>query len=533
MTDKEVTELPDNPAQLKNVIRQKLAEIRQLEHHLGLALQSKYGPRSERIDPAQRSLFELDEPEASQDEDEPATSPSKRRPGHGRRRLPKDLPRKRQEHDLEESEKACPCCGKQRKRIGFDVSERLEWKPAELHVIEHARAKYACADCEENVSVAARVAEPIPRGMGAPGLYAGITVGKYGDHLPLYRMEEILSRSGFSVSRSTQCDWMRQLADLSRPIVDRMADLIRGGDIIWTDDTTVPVLDPSQNKTKTGRFWVYIGDAEHRYAVFDYTPNRQRAGPETWLGDWRGYLQADAYPGYDRLCASDLVTEVACWAHARRKFHEARDSARAAANAALSRIGQLYRLEKRALENTPEQRLQMRQRYANETLKSLRNWFDEQLPLHLPKSPMGSALRYAISNWEALHQYTTDGRLSIDNNLSERTIRCVAIGRKNWMFAGSDQGGRTAAVHFSLVATCKLIGLDPFRYLHMLYSELPKITDPAHIDRLLPDRYLAEALISHETSSGRSFGGQCSVAVDVMAPISKHEHRYPKISLNR
>ncbi|MEM7505052.1 MAG: IS66 family transposase, partial [Pseudomonadota bacterium] len=426
MTDKDVTELPDDPAQLKNVIRQKLAEIRQLEHNLGLALKSQYGPRRERFDAAQSTLFDLGEtPDPTSAEEAPAESATKRRKGHGRRRLPQDLPRQRVEHDLPEAEKACPCCGKRRHRIGFDISERLEWKPAEQYVIEHARAKYACPECEENVSVAARFDEPIPRGLGAPGLYAGITVGKYGDHLPLYRLEEILSRGGMTISRSTQCDWMRDLAELSQPVVDRMAERIRQGEIIWTDDTTVPVLDRTQSKTKTGRFWVYIGDRDHRYAVFDYTPNRQRAGPETWLAGWQGYLQADAYVGYNRLVAGDGVTEVACWAHARRKFHEARDSARAAAGAALSRIGQLYRFEKRVGEDDPQARYEQRQKYAKPTLHKFRKWLDGQLPQHLPKSPLGVAMRYTLSNWQALNEYIENGRLTIDNNLSERTIRCV------------------------------------------------------------------------------------------------------------
>jgi transposase len=284
MTDTDVESLPDDAAQLKSMMKRLIREHQldkeQLEHRLAMLLRSKYGPRSEKLDPDQLDLFDLGREDVQDACDEPADDEGKlppKRLGHGRRRLPADLPRTRVEHELPEGDRLCPCCGKTRKRIGWETSEQVEYEPAKLYVIEHARAKYACDACEENVVTSPKPAQPIDKGLAAPGLLAAIAVGKYGDHLPLYRMEEILSRSGLSVSRSTQCDWMRRIAELVEPVVSQMKSEILASRVIWTDDTTVPVLDPTQSKTKTGRMWVYIGDLRHRYAVFDYTPDRKGA----------------------------------------------------------------------------------------------------------------------------------------------------------------------------------------------------------------------------------------------------------------
>ena len=516
MTDTDVESLPDNPAELKSVIKQLAREVReqqlrqeQLEHRMAQLLKSKYGPRSERLDPDQKTLFELGsddvasgEPTAIDEQLSGESSQSMRpRTGHGRRRLPTDLPRERIEHVLPVEQLACPCCGKERTCIGWEMSEQVEYEPAKLFVIEHARAKYACRACEEQVVTAPKPAQPIDKGLAGPGLLAAIAVGKYGDHLPLYRMEEILNRSGLSISRSTQCDWMRRVAELFDPIVARMKQEVLASRIIWTDDTTVPVLDANREQTKTGRMWVYIGDVRHRYAVFDYTPDRKGARPREFLGGYEGYLQADAYSGYDELCDRGPVTEVACWAHARRKFHEAKDSARVGASHALNVIGQLYGLERKASKLDAARCRELRQKHATEQLGKFKHWLDEQSQSITPKSPLGAAIRYSRNHWTALCRYLEDGELSIDNNLSERTLRCVAVGRKNWMFLGNDRGGRTAATLMSLIASCKLLGVDPYRYLRSLLRELPSSSSD-EIDHLLPDHWLAAnpqaKLIDHD-----------------------------------
>ena len=498
MTDKDVDTLPDDPAQLKamlkSVINDSNFEIDRLKYRLALLQKSRYGPRRERHADDHPTLFDLgseDVPEGDVaiDESPAEDRPAKRR-GHGRRKLPADLPRQRIEHELSEGERACPCCGERRQRIGWTTSTQVEYEPAKLYVIEHARAKYACHACEEQATVAEKPPQPIDKGLAAPGLLAAVAVGKYGDHLPLYRMEEILGRSGLTIGRSTQADWMRRLADLVEPLVARMGDLIRSGKIIWTDDTTIPVLDPARDATKTARMWVYIGDLRRRYAVFEYTPDRTGRRPREFLQDWRGYLQADAFSGYDALYVQDGVTEVACWAHARRKFFEAEQAAPVGSKQALKMIGGLYETERRAARVDDPSRLRIRRDEAAPRLAELRAWLDLQADLVLPKSPLGQAIRYALNHWDALCRYTEHAELSIDNNLSERTLRCVAIGRKNWMFAGSDRGGRTAAVLMSRIASCKLLNVDPYRYLRDVFARLPSAR-PGQLDSFLPDRWLA------------------------------------------
>jgi transposase len=378
--------------------------------------------------------------------------------------------------------------------MGEEVSEQLEYVPASLLVLEHVRAKLVCRACETIVA-ADPPAKPLDKGLPGPGLIAHIITSKYSEHLPLHRLESVFARHGVDLSRQTMCGWMARAAELLEPVVKRMADLVRQSAVIWTDDTTVPVRDPKLNKTRTGRLWVYIGDREHPYTVFDYTPNRSRDGPAAWLGEWRGYLQADAYAGYDALFAGGGAVEVACWAHARRKFHDARDSDAVRSHQALAFIARLYAVEREAKELCDEERRRLRAEKSAPVLAELFAWMEAQQRAVLPKSPMGEALAYALNHRAALERYCGDGRLSIDNNVSERALRRVAVGRKNWLFAGSDAGGRTAAVLYSLVATCREHGIDPFVYLRDVLLRI--VTHPAsRLDELLPDRWRAELLKS-------------------------------------
>jgi hypothetical protein len=292
------------------------------------------------------------------------------------------------------------------------------------------------------------------------------------------------------LSRATLCGWMASCAELLTPLYDLMVQRVLLSAVIHTDDTTVPVLDPMLPQTRTGRFWVYIGDVRHPHVVYDYTPRRTRDGPERFLKEFRGYLQADAFSGYDRLCAGPDVIEVACWAHVRRKFFEARTSAPVLAHAALARIRQLYAVEHAAAELSAEGRHALRQQDSVPLLTAFGEWLTEQGRLVLPKSPIGQAISYAQSNWSALLRYPESGELSIDNNLAERMLRAQAIGRRNWTFLGSDRGGRTAAVLYSLTGTCKHHDIDPFAYLQDILRRLP--TQPAdQLDELLPDVWFA------------------------------------------
>lgn len=499
-------------------------KISQMEYQLQQLLHRLYGRSSEKLDPRQMALFAemLRQLEAQNPPMEPALAPSTTaaptNKGHGRRRLASDLPRERVVHDLPEEEKPCPCCGQMRTVIGQEVSEQLDFEPAKVKVIEHVRLKYICKTCEANaaqdgpqIATAEKPLAPIEKGLAAPGLLAYVIVSKYSDHLPLHRLERILERYDIDIARSTMCDWMRQSAEALRPLHDLMVQEVLASKVIHTDDTPVDVLDRQRDKTRTGRFWVYLGNQAHPQVVFDYTPNRRRDGPMTFLNDWgkdaRRYLQADAFGGYDGIYAGQAggnVVEVACWAHTRRKFYEARNSDRNHSAQALAYIRLLYDVENQAQQQFAAQgqdaqarplwsfRLELRQQLAVPRLEELKAWLEGLQAANggpiLPKSPMGQAITYALNQWNALKVYTTDGELNIDNNAAENALRRVAIGRKNWLFCGSDNGGATAAVLFSLIATCQRHHVEPFAYLRDVLTRIA--AHPHHcLAELLPDQW--------------------------------------------
>jgi transposase len=377
-----------------------------------------------------------------------------------------------------------------RVRFGDDRSERLDYRPASLFIVEHVRAKYVCRRCAGQIVTAPAPAEAVPKCVAGPGLLAHVIVGKYADHLPLHRPEGILARHGVPLSRSTMGDWLRGCAAALAPSYLLMRDRVRRSKVIHTDDTPVTTLGRGEpDGRKTGRVWVYLGDRELPYTVYDMTASRSRDGPRTFLDGFTGYLQADAFGGYDGLYARG-VTEVACWAHARRKFFEAKESAAAEAHEALARIRALYEIESRAKDLTPAERAALRRTEAAPLLASFGQWLDELRPRALPKSPLGQAVTYAANQWAALQVYVTDGDLAIDNNSAERALRKIAVGRKNWLFFGSDSGGTTAAILASFTETCHRRRLNPWTYLTEVLTILPNI--PAgQIDTLLPDRWAA------------------------------------------
>ena len=309
--------------------------------------------------------------------------------------------------------------------------------------------------------------QPIAKGLAGASLLAQVAVSKYADHVPLHRQEGIFRRHGVELSRKTMCGWMRQTADLLQPLYERLKAQTLASKVVQTDDTPVPVLDRALPKTRTGRIWTYVGDGEHPATVYDYTATRKRDGPDGFLGAYRGYLQADAYTGYDAIYTEPErgVVEVACMAHARRKFFEARSSDVARAMTALAYMGLLYKVERRARGLPGDERRALRERYSVPVLDEWHAWLEREREQVLPKSPEGVAIHYALSNWAALRRYTEDGDLEIDNNAAERSLRGVAVGRRNWTFFGSDNGGKTAAVLTSFMASCQRRKIDPFAYL--------------------------------------------------------------------
>jgi transposase len=505
--------LPDNLVELQQLVVTQSAtlaaqqrEIEQLKQYVALLLRARYGPRSEKVDPNQLALFDVQgaenaddgaEPQAPQDDTSlDVVVREHRRRGGGRSELPDDLPREQVEHDLAEEEKPCPQCGRMRQRIGSEASEQLELVPAQLKVIEHLRHKYACRHCQEHVARAPAAAKPIERGLPGPGLLAQLVVSKYAEHKPLYRLEDELARYGVEISRGTLCRWARCVADLVTPIYELLVARVRSSRIIWTDDTPMPVLDASLPHTRTARLWVYCGNRANPYIVYDYTTSRRRDGPVEFLRKFTGYLQADAYGGYDGIYAAGAVKQVLCWAHARRKFFESKES-NEEAHRALAFIALLYDVEREAKELTPERRLKLRRARSLALLDRFHRWLVAKQSNVLPKSPLGQAIGYVLPRWEGLVRYCEDGELSIDNNLSERMIRPCAIGRKNYLFFGSDRGGRTAAILYSLMASCKANSIEPWAYLRDLLTRLATAAgnesppQPETLAPLLPEAWLA------------------------------------------
>lgn len=492
------TALPDDPETLKAMIRELLAQLRdsrrheeQLEQKVQALLRKLFGRKSEKIDPNQLSLIDfaslgLEAPAPLPEPPARVPEPTPARRGHGRRRPPKELPRRRIVHEVPAQDRLCPCCGEPKQVIREEVSEQLDYQPASFFIQEHVRPIYACkAGCEEAPVIAAKPPQPIDKGLPGPGLLAHVAISKYCDHLPLYRQEGIYRRQGIDLARSTMCGWIGAVTDLVAPMVEHLKqDLLRSA-VIGTDDTPVPVLDPGRRVTAKGRLWVYVGDDDHPAVVFDYTPTRERAGPVAFLAGYSGYLQADAYSGYDGIYAGGQVLEVACWMHARRYFHEASLADPARPCEALALIQQLYRVEKTAQEMAPPQRQAYRQEHAVPILDRFDAWMKQQELVTPPKSPLGDALRYTRNQWRALRRYTEDGRLPIDNGRSERALRQVALGRKNWLFAGSDEGGHRAAALYTLIETAKRLRLDPYPYLRDLLAQLPTCP-PDRLDELTP-----------------------------------------------
>ena len=490
-----IDQLPDDTNMLKQMVVTLLSQIDDLNGQLYYLKRQLFGKKSERLNPAQRLLFEnlYDEVKAKvQQQQQPETEKPKtiNNSNHkGRKPLPADLPRKTIEIEPAEKEKTCPVCHKQKQRIGSEETEKLEYVPASFYVKKYVRYKYACKDCESHISIGQLPAMAIDKGIAGEGLLAHIITSKYCDHNPLNRLESILRRHGVDINVSTMCDWVGKSADLLAPLVKRLHEKILESPKINTDDTPIPVKsEKHRGSTYNGYLWVYV-DKDYN-VVFDFTPNRSREGPLKFLGTYSGYVQADAYSGYDEFFRKSDATEVGCHAHARRKFDYALDSDPVRAARLLVLWGKLYDIERKARDDnySMAQLLEARQKEAKPILTEIKTVLDEYKNQVLPKSPIGKAVSYSLNQWEALNRYVDEPILDIDNNLSERLLRMVVIGRKNYLFAGSEAGAGRAAIIYSLVAGCKLNGIDPFRYFRDVLARVS--THPADkIDELLPSEW--------------------------------------------
>jgi transposase len=469
-------------------LAEKDFKITALTHELAYLKRIRYGKASEVLSGEQRSLFEeaVDMDLAAIEgelESQASSKPARKRAG--RQALPPELPRI--EHRHEPASCACDQCGANLVKIGEDVSEQLDVEPARFFVHRHIRPQYACRACD-TVTAAAIPPAVIDGGLAAPGLLAWVASCKYLDHLPLYRIERIAARQGVPLARSTLAQWVGRIGVALQPLADRLGDLLRQRSCLHADETPVRQLDPGSGKTKQAYLWAYrCGTWEDGppIVVFDYQPSRAGAHARAFLQDWRGHLMVDDYTGYKALFAQG-PTELACLAHIRRKFFDLHAaSGSPVAEEALRRIAQLYAVEQDAAASTPAGRLAMRIARAVPALDELHAWLLATQRTVAIGSGTGKAIEHALKRWPALVRYASSGILPIDNNPVENAIRPIAIGKKNWLFAGSERAGRRAAAIQSLFATAKLNGLDPTRWLADTLDRLPTCPN-SRIDSLLP-----------------------------------------------
>ena len=466
-----------------------------------------FGRKSEKLVlKLEQMEFELEEDETTQAEaealDERVSPRKEAKPRSERKPLPEHL--KREEVIHKPDTDCCPDCGGGLRHFGDDISEQLEYVPESFKVIRHMRPKFTCTDCDRIIEAPAP-SRPIERGLAAPSLLAHVIVSKYADHLPLFRQSEIYARQGVEISRSTMAGWVGAASDLLGPLVDAIGKHVFAGRKLHADDTPMPVLAPGNGKTKTGRLWTYVrddrpaGEQAPPAVWFAYSEDRRGEHPRQHLKNFTGALQADAYAGFHHLYGNHIY-EAACWAHARRKFHDIHLAhASPTTTDALARIGALYAVEDEIRGKPVDVRLSVRQSRARPLLDELRKWMEKALRSLSSKSETAAAIRYALSRWRALTRYTDDGLLEIDNSAAERALRAVALGRKNFLFAGSDHGGERAAAMYTLIGSAKLNGIDPELYLRTV---LARIADHpiSRIQDLLPWN-MAPSLQTHSSQA--------------------------------
>ncbi|MFV8836510.1 IS66 family transposase [Aquisalimonas sp. APHAB1-3] len=482
-------------AELRSQLHHRDCELEKLKLELARLKRKQFGRSSERLD-AQIAQLELtiEEMESVQAEEaarqpQPSSSSqSSSSPRPARQALPEDIPREDHRHA---AACTCPDCGGALTYLGEDVSEVLEYVPASFKVIRHIRPKHRCGQCG-TINQAPAAERPIERGLAGPGLLAQVLVAKYADHLPLYRQSAIYAREGVHLTRSTLADWVGASSALLAPLGEALQRHILAGATVHADDTPVPLLAPGRGQTRTARLWTYVRDERAAdgemppAVVFRYSPDRKGLHPQRHLREFTGVLQADGYAGFRPLYDTGRVQEAACWAHVRRKFHDIdQGNGSPLAREALERIGALYAIEADLRGKPPDVRRAERQARAGPALDDLHTWFTDKLQRVSAKSTFAVAVRYALERWTALTRYRDDGRVEIDNNAAERALRTVALGRKNYLFAGSDRGGDSAALIYSLIGTARLNGVDPYAYLRAVLERIG--THPINrIDELLP-----------------------------------------------
>ena len=519
----DVSTLPDDVGILKGIITEiqsrydketslLLEQIRHLRAQL-------FGRRSEKAtDTVTLPLFDLPEPEArppvSEDTVEiPAHSRAKR----GRKPLPEELPRVEVVHDIADEEKVC-ACGGELSRIGEEVSEQLDIVPATIRVIRNIRPKYACRQCEgaedegPSVRIAPAPSQIIPKSIVTPSLLAHVLTGKFVDAVPFYRQERQFERLGIEISRTSMCNWAMKAAEACMPLLNLLQDEVLAGYLINIDETTVQVLaEPGRDPTTKSYMWIFRrGDPEKPVLIYQYHPTRSGDVAAALLRDFKGYVQTDGYSGYDFLDSEQDITHIGCWAHARRKFKDVvkamgkNRKKTGSADVALNYIGRLYQIEKNAGRRnlTPEEIHRERREKSRPILDEFKKWLLKRSSQTPPKGLLGKAISYTLKQWDRLVGYLHDGRLPMDNNAAENSIRPFVVGRKNWLFSGTPEGAAASALLYSLVETAKANGLEPYSYFRHVFDRLPVARTLEDLEALLPWN-----LDRNELLSGAGAGG--------------------------
>ena len=493
--------LPDDPGTLKAMVLAERARAERLEQIIKELQRHRFGRRAETLpeDQLLLGLEEADQVEAAGNAETEHTVPgdgtsraAKRRANRGS--LPSHLPRVEMVVDIDDH--ACPSCRNLLHRMGEDVSERLDIIPAQFRVLVVRRPKYACRACEEVVVQAPAPARLIEGGIPTEATVAQVLVSKYADHLPLYRQSQIYARQGIVLDRSTLADWVGRAAWHLRPVQERLFAKLKGSAKLFADETTAPVLDPGRGRTKTGQLWAYArddrpwGGTDPPGVAYLYAPDRKAERPITHLAGFKGVLQVDGYGGYRVLAARGDVELAFCWSHVRRRFYElAAAGAAPIASEALAGIARLYGIEKDIRGRGAGERREVRRERSRPILDDFEPWLRAKLELISQKSKLAEAIRYALSRWQGLSRFVDDGRIEIDSNVVERSIRPIALNRKNALFAGSDAGGEHWAIVASLMETCKLCGIEPQAYLADVITRIVNGHPNSQIDDLLPWAY--------------------------------------------
>ena len=496
--------LPSDISLLHELIRELAGQLERYENELRALRRHRFGRRSERFAEGQGRLAFFEEEESEPEPQPPPKDKPGGKKGHGRRKTPANLPEKKVDVEIPQDRKLCDKCNTPLVEIGREETRLLEYVPAVLHVIRYSRAKCSCPKCHDTVVTADIPYQPIKKGMHGPGLLAHILTSKYSDHIPLQRLKGMFARSRVSLNATTMCDWISAVVRMLAILYEAMKADVLSSNVVSTDATTITVRKGRKKGRHKGYLWAYLGDEEHPHVVFDYTARHNRDGPRSFLGTYEGYLQADAHSVYDHLFLDGRIVEVGCMAHARRRFEKALDTDRELAEYALSVFQRLYAIERRGRELSANERRALRREEAGPLLESFRAWLRRTELSVLPKSPMGQATSYMLKHWKALTRYLDDGVLSIDNNHTERCLRQVVLGRKNYMFAGSEGGVENSAVIYSFVASCKRNGIDPFEYFRDILIRMDEHPS-GQLHRLLPANWKA---LVEETGPARLPGDE-------------------------